>query len=333
MEDEISGEAQPIALVVRDLAHALLARNEGWKHAHMTRVKVGGKQVRDGAMTPYEAGALAMREAWAMAKAKNFQGAVARLREAGNAQLHPIQKAEIMYWMASYQNQFDAGRAPEIYKSVFALNTKFARPQQVADRKFSRLSDQAVALCQVFGVYGSANAALARVDEVKAKLAFGNSAETVERGLHELGELLGATSSRPEKETGRGPDVLWLFDDCGTCIEAKSEKTAPIHKSEAAQLVLSGNWCDAQLAANTPKPVLTFATNVTSADRAEDIAFGPRLLTEVVVMDVIERLRRVVLSLTYDGPLFTDPATADTKLREQGISGAAIVSRLAIMKG
>jgi hypothetical protein len=50
-------------------------------------------------------------------------------------------------------------------------------------------------------------------------------------------------------------------------------------------------------------------------------------------MDVIERLRRVVLSLTYDGPLFTDPATAAAKLREQGITGAAIVSRLAIMKG
>lgn len=293
---------------------------------------MGSKKPRDTVLTPYEASALAMREAWDMAKGKNFHGAVTRLRDAANMPLHTTQKAELLYWVATYLHQFDPGQASEVYKAVFGLNTKFPRPQQVADRKFARLTEQAVAMCQVFGVYGSANAALARIDEVKAKLAFGNSAETVERGLFELGELLGATSSRPEKETGRGPDVLWLFDDCGACIEAKSEKTAPIHKSDASQLLLSGSWCEEQLAPGTPKPVLVFATNVTSADRSEDIAFGPRLLNEATLMECVERLRRVVLGLTYDGPLFTDAATVSSKLREQGITGAAIQGRLAVMK-
>ena len=322
-----------IGVVIQDLTQALLARNEGWKHAHMTRVKVDGKQPRDTVLTPYESGAQAMRDAWNMAKAKNFLGAVTRLRDASDAPLHPIQKAELLYWVAAYQNQFDAGKATDVYKALFSLNPKFPRPQQVADRKFARVTEQAVGLCQIFGVYGSANAALARVDEVKAKLAFGNMAETVERGLLELGELLGATSSRPEKETGRGPDVLWLFDDAGACIEAKNEKTAPIHKTDAAQLVLSGSWCEEQLATGTPKPAMIFATNVTTADRPEDIAFGPRLLSEAVLMDIVERLRRVVLSLTYDGPLFTDPATAASKLRDQGLTGAAILARLPVMKG
>ena len=321
-----------IGVVIQDLAQALLARNDGWKHAHTQRIKVGKKMPRDTALTPYEESALAMRDAWSLAKAKNFHGAVTRLREAANMPLHSIQKAELLYWIATYQHQFDPGQASEVFKAVFGLNTKFPRPQQVADRKFARLTEQAIALCQVFGIYGSANAALARVDEVKAKLAFGNSAETVERGLFELGELLGATSSRPEKETGRGPDVLWLFDDCGACIEAKSEKSAPIHKSDASQLFLSGNWCEEQLATGTPKPALVFATNVSTADRPEDIAYGPRIMTELVLMDIIERLRRVVLSLTYDGPLFTDAATAATKVREQGVTGAAILGRLAVMK-
>ena len=167
---------------------------------------------------------------------------------------------------------------------------------------------------------------------VMAKLSYGNTAETVEQGLHELGKLLGATSSRPEKETGRGPDVLWLFDDCGACIEAKSEKTSPIHKTDAAQLVLSEKWCNQQLAAGTPKPVPVFATNVTGADRAEDIAFGPRLLTEVALMDLLDQLRKVIFSLTYDGPLFTDPATVAKKLAEQGLNGAAIVGKLPVIK-
>ena len=109
-----------IGVVIQDLAQALLDRNEGWRHAHKTRVAVTDKQVRDTALTPYEAGALAMREAWNMAKAKNSQGAVARLRDAaGDNLLHPIQKAELLYWLASYQNQFDPGQAVEVYKAVF----------------------------------------------------------------------------------------------------------------------------------------------------------------------------------------------------------------------
>lgn len=324
---------KPIASVIGDMATALLARNEGWKDAHRARVKVEGKQPRANALTPYESAALAMRRAWEKAKAKNFQEAVSILREAANGELHQVQRAELLYWVATYLNQFNPAQASEAYAAVFAANTKFPRPEKVADKKFARVTDQAAAVCQVFSPFASANAALSRVDEVKAKLSFGSSAETVERGLQELGELLGATSSRPEKETGRGPDVLWLFDDFTACIEAKSEKNAPIFKTDAAQLTLSTQWCDEQLGGATPKAVPVFATNVTTADRAEDVAFGPRLLNEAALMDIVERLRKLVLSLTYDGPLFTDAATVAKKLNELGISGAAILSRLPVIKG
>jgi hypothetical protein len=268
-----------------------------------------------------------------MAKAQNFQAAVARLREASNApQLHPVQKAELLYWVAFYLQQFDAAAASDAYKAVFALNTRFPRPGKVVDRKFSRVTDQAVAVCTSFSAFISPNAAIARLDEVKAKLTFGNQAETVEQGLAELGALLGAASSRPEKETGRGPDVLWLFDDSGACIEAKSEKTAAIHKSDAAQLVLSSEWCKEALAAGTPTPRPIFATNVTSADRSEDIAFGPSILTEKALMDLVEGLRKLVLSLTFDGPLFTDAPTVGKKLNELNLTGRQIVNALPVMK-
>ncbi len=322
-----------IGVVVQDLSKALLDRNEDWRHAHKMRVTVVEKQVRDKVMTPYEASALAMREAWSMAKAKNSQGAVARLRDAANVEsLHPIQKAELLYWVAAYQHQFDAGKAAEVYKATFDINTRFPRPQQTPDKRFARLTEQAVALCGTFSVFGSPNAALARVEEVKSKLAFANEAEIVERGLHELGELLGATSSRPEKETGRGPDVLWLFDESGICIEAKSEKVSPIHKSDAAQLLLSSQWCVEHVSPSTPVKALVFATNVKTVDRLEDVAFGPMLMSESLLMDIVDRLGRVLMSLTFDGPLFTDPGTVAAKLRDQGLTGAAIISRLVVLK-
>lgn len=108
---------------------------------------------------------------------------------------------------------------------------------------------------------------------------------------------------------------------------------APIHKTDAAQLVLSAQWCDEQLAAGTPKPAPVFATNVAIADRPEAIAFGPRLLNESLVMDLLDSLRKVVLSLTYDGPLFTDPVTVSKKLAEQRLNGGAIISRLPKLTG
>jgi hypothetical protein len=329
-----AGKGRPIAAVIAEMAQALLLRNEGWKDAHRARVKVEGRQPRPAALTPFEAAAVGMREAWNFAKAQNFQAAVARLRDASNApELHRIQKAELLYWVAAYLHHFDPAAAAEAYKAVFSINSKFPRPEKVADRKFARVTDQAVAICSIFSTFVSANAAIARLDEVKAKVSFGNPAETVEQGLHELGELAGATSNRPEKETGRGPDVLWLFDDCGACIEAKSEKTAPIHKSDAAQLALSMTWCEEALTSGTPKPAAVFATNVSSADRAEDVSFGPKLLSEKSLMEIVEGLRKLVLSLTFDGPLFTDPATVGKKLNELGISGRAILARLPVLKG
>lgn len=54
-----------------------------------------------------------------------------------------------------------------------------------------------------------------------------------------------------------------------------------------------------------PKAVPVFATNVTAVDRPEDVAFGPSLMPEVVLMDMVDRLRKVLMSLTFDGPLFT----------------------------
>lgn len=331
----MGGKDRPIATVVADMAKALLGRDEGWKEAHRARVKAEGKMPRGAGLTAFEAAAVALREAWISAKAQNYQAAVTRLREATNApDLHPIQKAELMYWVATYLHHFDPGAAPDAYRAVFELNRKFPRPPKVADRKFGRLSEQAKAVCDAFSGFSSANAAIARLDEVQAKLSFGNPAEVVEQGLQELGELLGATSSRPEKETGRGPDGLWLFDESSACLEAKTEKSAPIHKSEAAQLSLSvTSWCKDALAAGTPDPMPIFVTNVTTADRGEDIAFGPRLLNEKTLMQIVEALRKLVLTLTYDGPLFTDPATVGKKLAELGLNGRQILGGLPIMKG
>lgn len=321
---------QAVSEVIPGMVQALLTRNEGWKDAHRARVKEAERVTRQGAgLTVHESVAVSLRSSWELAKARNFQGAVLLLRSAADdARLHRTQKAELLYKMAGYLHYIDVGGAAEAYRAVFGINSDFPRPEQVVDKRFSRLSEQAIAVRDYFGRFSQANAAIARVDEIAAKLAFAMPTDVVEQGLFELGEALGATASRPEKQTGRGPDDLWLFDDIGLCIEAKSEKTAPIYKTDAAQLVLSIEWCREQVELPEKGIVPVFVTNTTVADRGEDIAFGPVLLNEALLFDLVGRLKKLILGLSFDGALFNDPPAVGKALTANGLSGRQVVSSL-----
>lgn len=321
---------QSVAAVLTGTVQGLLNRNETWKEAHRKQVARAPTTTRqDPTLTVFEKLALAYRAAWAAAKARNFQLAVQVLRTAGNdLTLHPVQKAELLYRAASYLHQFDPAAAAEAYRGVFQLNSDFPRPDKAADKKFSRVSSQAVAVREFLAEFASANAAIAKLDEIKAKLSFGQEADVVEQGLLALGTALGATSSRPEKLTNRGPDNLWLFDDIGLCIEAKSEKFSKIFKKDAAQLSLSLQWCADHV--DMPKDAVlpVFATDVVDAERAEDVAFGPRVLNQSGAMNLADKLRQLIMGLTFDGPLFADPVDIGARLNQLGLSGRQILASL-----
>jgi hypothetical protein len=320
------GPGMALSDVIQRMVESLLTRDEGWKDAHRTRVRgvVPRKREVDG-LTVHERVAKAFRSAWSFAKARNFQAAVEALRMAANDdQLHPVQKAEVLYKVATYLHKFDPAAAMDAYRAVFQINSDFPRPELNVDKRFTRTSPQVVAVCAYFSRYASANAALARLDEIRVKLSFGLPADTVEQGLFELGEALGLSASRPEKQTGRGPDVLWLFDDAGFCIEAKSEKTAPISKTDAAQLALSLAWCEQSVDAAGAVVLPVFATNVTTADRAEDVAFGPSILSEECLLDLCSRLRQLVVALSYHGPLFSEAAVVGKRLYELKLTGKQV---------
>ena len=61
----------------------------------------------------------------------------------------------------------------------------------------------------------------------------------VEEALRSLGEYLGLDSTRPDKEFGTGPDVLWIDEDRRSiCMEAKTNKEpdSEYYKHDVAQL-------------------------------------------------------------------------------------------------
>lgn len=76
-----------------------------------------------------------------------------------------------------------------------------------------------------------------------------------EEALRFLGQYLGLDSTRPDNEHGTGPDVLWIGDDVGLVIEAKTDKEAEYKKDEIGQLPDHMQWVENTHEVNKMIPV------------------------------------------------------------------------------
>lgn len=326
--EQLRGDARPIDAIARAVDY-LLDRTEAWKDSHRERMASVARSVRGKGLTLLEQAALSERLAWVAVKARNHQGAVAALQSrVDDRSLHEVQRAELMVRMAGYMHQFDPARAATLYRAAFQINSTLPRPPQLPDRRYTQIRQQALLFSEGLEPFATPAAAVAKFEELRARLAYAGSAAAVEGALLELGKLLGATASRPEKETGRGPDVLWIFDDVCFCIEAKNEKSRPIFKQDAEQLLISKQWCIDEAGIAPAQLVSAFATNSKQVDRAEDISFGPKLLTERSVMAVVDSAVGVINGLSFDGPLFRDAAQISRQLLNAKLTGKALQLRL-----
>lgn len=333
LADQLKAAAELSLKAIQRAVSMLLDRDSDWKDAHRERIGGVAKSTRPPGLTVAERAAGAERAAWLAAKARNLQGAAANLQQAADdRELHELQKAELLVRMAGYSAHFDPDRAAAIYRSAFQINSQLARPPQMPDKRYAQLRAQAVAFSDGLQQYASAGAAVAKLEEIRARLAYAGSAASVENALMDLGRFIGATASRPENETGRGPDVLWLLDESTMCIEAKSEKTAPIYKSDAEQLLLSTEWCVSEAGHARESVASIFATNSRKVDRAEDISFGPRIMTEAHVMNLVDAAIAVVNGLSFDGPLFRDIAEIGKRLNAVGLTGKGILGKLEVLR-
>lgn len=67
---------------------------------------------------------------------------------------------------------------------------------------------------------------LQKIDGIVGALIYGPETSALEQALRDLGELVGFQASRPDKDTGAGPDVLWRYPELkgGIALEAKTNK-------------------------------------------------------------------------------------------------------------
>jgi len=95
------------------------------------------------------------------------------------------------------------------------------------------------------GAQGFAQA-LSRFDvDLSALKTPGATVAQVEEAIRCLGGYLGLKSTRPDKEYGTGPDVLWLLERTpALCLELKTDKTSADHywKKDVSQIPDHIQW-------------------------------------------------------------------------------------------
>lgn len=215
---------------------------------------------------------------------------------------------------ARYIFAVDRVRAMEMQSSAFADNPGLSRPPVIAPRLVRRVTSQAEGVVQWLRSFQDLNGALLEIDDLRARLSFSGSASSVESAMCALGSIIGAESSQPEKEFGRGPDVLWLFDDVALVIEVKSEKVSPLSKGDAGQLQQSLLWVRENIrGVGDPFPVLV--SNVVVADEVGDFAFGARCWNEQDILGIASNFRALIASGILEGPSFaSSPTKVQAKL-------------------
>lgn len=129
---------------------------------------------------------------------------------------------------------------------AYHLNKNLRRPDAQANyMPLVTPTKQALGIVDYVERYALAQGALVDFEQFTSFLVPTASSNQFEEALRKFGGMLGFAAERPEKESGLGPDVLWILDDTIILtIEVKSKKKPnnALNKEEHGQLLQAAEW-------------------------------------------------------------------------------------------
>lgn len=102
------------------------------------------------------------------------------------------------------------------------------------------------------------------INDVLTNLSFGMKSDKFEKALDEIGTFLGFKTQRPEKESKKGPDNLWLIGQnqyiMFECKNEVNQERKTIFKSETGQMNNSIAWFNENYSNSTVKNIMIVST-------------------------------------------------------------------------
>jgi len=261
LSDEVGGllEGRPFE-ELQGVVDQCIDRDPGWITA--------SRNALDGVVYPKESSiapfASSRREAFDLACADRCREAVASLQKAiddlSDRRLRGLLKQEA----AAYLHRLDPVAAQQLQVSAYSDNWGLTRPRAgIGYVPLRGSAAQAQAAADFLGkTYETGSDLLLGVGSLLEQLVPDLDPSSVPRfegAMRDLADHLGLAAQRPERDVGKGPDVLWLLGEHEyLVIECKSgSEQDVIFKSDMSQLSHSMDWfSEAYDAANEATPVL-----------------------------------------------------------------------------
>lgn len=274
----------------------------------------------------------AERDAFDLAFAERFPEAAERLQESiddlDDRRLRGLLKEEA----AVYLHQADSAAAQQLQVSAYSDNRALTRP--LKGITYTRLRDpkpQAQAASGflkkwykkpeelVLGVGGLLEQLVPSTDPA--------AVSRFEQGVKELAQHLGLPAQRPERELGRGPDVLWsLGESKFWVIECKSgSEQRAIPKSDMAQLSHSVDWfAESYDGSNQATPVLIHPSR--DLDERASASADTKILTFSKLEGLRDAVEQFVTAVATYRP-YCDPEGVWERLVETGLNAEGLEDR------
>ena len=269
---ELKREAGNPYQAILDLVSQCLKRDPDWQDYH--RAAVQNTQMEQEPASANIELASAEFQAWRHALNGQYSRAAAKIARLidKNNDLADVDVGWYLQLQAEYLHHIDPTGALEKQLKAHELNSNLLKPPQgVQFRKIqARTTGQSEAVIDWVRRFNEPNALVADVNTILEDLTFGVSHDVFEKALNDLAAVIGFQSQRPDKESKRGPDVLWrMADGHYLVIEAKNQVDLDrqnIFKKEAEQLGHHITWFNQTFLGEQHTPILIHPSAILAHD-------------------------------------------------------------------
>lgn len=268
-----------------------LSREDGWKNYYSSRMDSIQYTTRE--RTKLLNILQQEKKAYDEENIGNYEKAASIMQDIANSCEVQSEKAWYLQEKARLLYNISQSRAEPVQEAAYKINTQLLKPQKHFNGNEHTINHlKCNQIIQEMRKYNNFEDFYSKLECILDNLSIGTEADTAESAYCKLGELLGYSSSRPDKETGQGPDVLWGSSDNNyILIECKTEVKPSrdgIDKSEAGQMEQHCAWFEHKYHTNNYLPVIVIATNSLSGKAH----FSHNI--EVLKDDGISRLKKQV---------------------------------------
>ena len=301
-------EADNADKALTDMIIKCLARDSDWKQYYDENVRKAEKTTPKKTDDAHLILSEIERKAFGFVRANNHEKAVEIIRKGINDNgVIAKEKGWYLQKAANYMFEYNEGEAFGIQRAAYDNNeTLFCPPVGATLRpvNISKFNSQQKIL-QWFQNFAHPNGAIAKIQELRARLSYEVSAATMEETVKELAPLLGAIGSRPENEYNEGPDDLWVWPSMSLVIEVKNGNDKSLHKSDAEQLLHSMEWFKKQCPAGKGVPV-TIA-KVIAIDKGVCYPEHTRIITPAKMVQLLDNLENFFQRMIKEPLLYCSP--------------------------